>query len=103
MTEVRCHEACWGDVEPPTAAAFEGFQKGHKKILVVYKLICFHGFVFIAKQSSKAARADRALDCCMLWASLTNMMTKPTNRMEDTDGTCILLYRNEIFYMMQVS
>lgn len=74
-----------------------------KKILVVYKLICFHGFVFIAKQSSKAARADGALDCCMLWASLTNMMTKPTNRMEDTDGTCILLYRIEIFYMMQVS
>lgn len=90
---------------PPTAAAFEGFQKGQKKkkILVVYKLICFHGFVFIAKQSSKAARADGALDCCMLWASLTNMMTKPTNRIEDTDGTCILLYRIEIFYMMQVS
>lgn len=91
---------------PTTAAAFEGFQKGQKKkkkILVVYKLICFHGFVFIAKQSSKTARADGALDCWMLCASLTNMMTKPTNRMEDTDGTCILLYRTEIFYMMQVS
>lgn len=78
-----------GRMWSPYSCGFEGFQKGHKKqmtkkILVVYKFICFHGFVIIAKQSGKAACADWALNCCMLWASLTTWwQNQPTNRMED--------------------
>lgn len=30
-TEVSCHEACWEDGEPPTAAAFEGSRKGQQQ------------------------------------------------------------------------
>lgn len=77
-----------GGCGAPTAVASRVFRKDAKKmtkkILVVYKFICFHGFVIIAKQSGKAACADWALNCCMLWASLTTWwQNQPTNRMED--------------------
>lgn len=87
-TELSCCEAYWEDVEPLQlwlrGSSERTQKKMAKKILVVYKFICFHGFVIIAKQSGKAACADWALNCCMLWASLTTWwQNQPTNRMED--------------------
>lgn len=58
-----------GGCGAPTAVAFEGFQKGQKKkmtkkILVVYNLICFHGFVFMARVAKQLALAERSAAVC---------------------------------------
>lgn len=70
-------------------------------ILVVNNLISFHGFVFMAKVAKQLAPAERSAAVCR---GPYNLMTKPTDlacRM--ADGTCIVLYCIEIFYMKQVS
>lgn len=62
-----------------------------KKILVVYNLICFHGFVFMASVAKQLAPAERsAAKCC----GKPYNMTKPTNRMEDDRWNmhCTVLY-----------
>lgn len=35
-----------------------------KKILVVYNLICFHGFVFMARAAKQLAQAERSAAVC---------------------------------------
>lgn len=67
-------------------------QKKKKKILVVSNLICFHGSVFMARAAKQLAIAD----CSCAVVKPYNMMTKPTNRMEDgrRNMHCTVMYWN---------
>lgn len=64
-----------------------------KKILVVFNLICFHGFVFMARVAKQLALAKHA-QLVYAVGKPYNMMTKPTNRMEDGGWNmhCTVLY-----------
>lgn len=59
--------------------------------------------VLFFEVSREAAHADWVLNCCMLWASLTTRWQNQPIAWRTADGTCIVLYCNEIFYMKQVS
>lgn len=96
-TLLSCCETCWEDVEPLAAVALRGFcsertKKKKKKILVVSNLICFHGSVFMARAAKQLAIAD----CSCAVVKPYNMMTKPTNRMEDgrRNMHCTVMYWN---------
>lgn len=100
-----------GGCRAPTAVALRVFRKDKKqqrekrrkkKILVVYKLICFHGFVFL-KRESRSSQCWLSAQLLYALGKPYNTMTKPINCMEGGRRTCIVLYRNEIFYMRQVS
>lgn len=72
----------------------ERTKKMTKKILVVYNLNCFHGFVSWQEQR----RSSGSLRAWLLYAvgEPYDVMTKPTNRMEDGRWNmhCTVLYWN---------
>lgn len=68
---------------------FRQDKKSDKKILVVYNLICFHGFVFMAR----VAKQLGPLMPCVLWESLTTWQNQLI-AWGMADGTCIVLYWN---------
>lgn len=56
-----------GRMWSPYSRGFEGFQRGKeatKKILVVYKLIFFHGFVFEARVAKQLTLTERSTAVC---------------------------------------
>lgn len=66
-TELSCCKACCEDVDPLQLWLW-GFsdrtKKMTKKILVVYKLICFHDFVFIKRAAKQLVLTESSTAVC---------------------------------------